>query len=62
MTSVRPWASRRPARSPTSTRKILSGRPLLQGRMIVYKDVERWGWHDGVFEEVAVEEEIDARE
>jgi hypothetical protein len=30
--------------------------------MIVYKDVERWGWHDGVFEEVAVEEEIDARE
>ena len=29
---------------------------LLQGRMIVYKDVERWGWHDGVFEEVAGEE------
>lgn len=29
---------------------------LLRGRMIVYKDVERWGWHDGVFEEVAIEE------
>lgn len=28
---------------------------LLAGRMIVYKDVERWGWNHGVFEEVAVE-------
>ncbi|MHC5539687.1 DUF190 domain-containing protein, partial [Singulisphaera rosea] len=32
---------------------------LLQGRMIVYKDVERWGWQGKAFEEVELEGPLD---
>lgn len=37
-------------------RFCLESPDLLQGRMIVYKDVERWGWHDGVFEETSLDD------
>lgn len=32
---------------------------LLKGRMIVYKDVERWGWHGETFEEVGLNEPLE---
>jgi len=41
-------------------RFCLESPELLAGRMIVYKDVERWGWHDGVFEEAALDGPNDA--
>jgi H+/Cl- antiporter ClcA/PII-like signaling protein len=37
----------------------MQSQELLNGRIIVYKDVERWGWHDGTFEEIGVEEPDD---
>lgn len=38
-------------------RFCLESPELLQAGMMVYKDVERWGWHDGVFEEVPIDED-----
>lgn len=37
-------------------RFCLESPELLQDRLIVYKDVERWGWHDGAFEEGPLED------
>ena len=43
----------------TLERFCLGSRELLEGRLIVYKDVEQWGWHGGVFEETQAEDDSD---